>query len=176
MSNSLHHFASLPDMSLRSIVITTSSISSQGTAIHELPGISIKADIDLDIMTGDLPRIIVSQPIIWKFSLIAIYDLLLKDPVIVSNAISHRRNRKGRKRVEETGGKTSKAAVSKRGVRLLFQNILHVGCPEFLEALYFSAGIGERNLPVAIFFMPTLSIALSSVLPIKNSRDKSALA
>ena len=67
-----------------------------------------------------------TQPEIGMFNLVAVLDLLAKDPVMVAQPIAHRRNLHGRQRIDEASGETPEAAITQAGIRLLLRQLQQV--------------------------------------------------
>src|SRR5262249_60077209 len=68
----------------------------------------------------DFPRVGTPQPLVGFLHLIAVADCLMKDPVLVAEAITHGRKLQRCQRVDKTSGQATEAAVTETRVRLLF--------------------------------------------------------
>ena len=75
---------------------------------------------DFVIRTFEFPRIAVSQPVVRKFDLIAVFNFLIKNSVIVTDSVTESRDFQSGKRIEKTGSQTSQSAVSQTGVDFFF--------------------------------------------------------
>ena len=82
-----------------------------------------KAHLVAGIVTLELPRVAILQPVVRRLFLTPVDDVLLEHAVVVANAVPASRQRQGRQRVEEAGGKTPQAAVAEARV-VLFVNQL----------------------------------------------------
>ena len=176
MSNSFNQLSTLPNMTSLAIIITKSAFPHPG-GLRKLSDPSTEPDGYFNVVTWDFPRIVKRQPIIWEFRLISIDDLLFEDSIIVTDSIAHRGDCQSRKRIKVTSCKSTQTSVSQCRIWLLFENIFHICRAQFLETLCnVTTGPSTDGLPVARFFMPMLSIALSKVRPIRNSNDRSTSA
>ena len=71
----------------------------------------------------DLPGIWMSEPVVRALLLPAVSNFLLKDAVLIAQAIAHRRQLHGGHRVEEAGGQTTQTAIAQARVRLLVEDL-----------------------------------------------------
>ena len=71
----------------------------------------------------DLPGIRMSEPIVRALLLPAVLNFLLKDAVLIAQAIAHRGQLHRGHRVEETGGETAETAIAQASVRLLVEDL-----------------------------------------------------
>ena len=72
--------------------------------------------------THDLPRIGVSEPVVGPLLLPAVLNLLLKDAVLIAQAIAHRRQLHRGHRIKEAGRETAETAVAQTRVGLLLED------------------------------------------------------
>ncbi len=73
------------------------------------------------IRTGDLPWIGAAQPVIRLLVLPSITDRLFEDPILVAQAITHRRQLEGGHRIQEAGCETPEATIAQTWVGFLFE-------------------------------------------------------
>ena len=71
----------------------------------------------------DLPGIRIGEPVVRPLLLPAVSNFLLKDAVLIAQAIAHRRQLHRGHRVEEAGGETTETAIAQAGVRLLVKDL-----------------------------------------------------
>ncbi len=71
----------------------------------------------------DLPGIRISQPVVRPLLLPAVLNSLLKDTVLIAQAIAHRRQLHRGHGVEEAGGETTQTAIAQASVRLLVEDL-----------------------------------------------------
>lgn len=74
-------------------------------------------------MPGELPRVEV-EPVIWDLDLITIDNFLLEDAVLVTKTITPGRVVERSKTVEEAGGQSAEAAITKSCIMFLGDDIL----------------------------------------------------
>lgn len=86
-----------------------------------------------NVVSWKLPRIEV-QPIVRNLNLVTIDDLLLEDPISISQPVAPSGVIQRCQRVEETRREPSQTTISKRSVMLLLDNILNPE-PELRQAL-----------------------------------------
>ena len=79
---------------------------------------TVKLNVHGDIVPGKLPRVEV-QPIIWYLYLESVDNLLLKDAISVTQAISPGRVVQRGHAVKETCGQSAEATVAESSVVLL---------------------------------------------------------
>src|SRR5215471_18044076 len=70
------------------------------------------------IMALDLPGCAIGEPVVWPFFLVAIADFLLKETVLIVNAVPVAGHVQGGQGIKETGRQTTKPAVAERGITL----------------------------------------------------------
>jgi hypothetical protein len=80
----------------------------------------------LDLGARKLPRVAGSQPIIGRFDLLALNDLLTEHAVVVPNAVAEPGNGKRCHRIEKASRQPPEAAVAERGVGLEIGDGFHV--------------------------------------------------
>ena len=80
----------------------------------------------LDLGARKFPRITRAQPVVRRFHLLAVDDLLAEHAVLVANAVAEAGDAERRHRIEEAGCQTAKAAVAERRVRLHLDQRFHV--------------------------------------------------
>mmetsp|Transcript_28787 Transcript_28787/g.60277 ORF Transcript_28787/g.60277 Transcript_28787/m.60277 type:complete len:204 (-) Transcript_28787:608-1219(-) len=85
---------------------------------------SIKDNRVCDVESLNLPRVAVSQPSVREFHLHAVLDSLFKHTMLISDAITPRRQVKRSHGIKEAGSKSSKTTVSKGSVFLLLNHVL----------------------------------------------------
>ena len=139
--------------------------------------ITVELNVYSDVMSRKFPRVEV-QPIVWNLYLKPIDNFLLKDTISVTQAISPGGVIQRSHTVEKTRSQPAETAVAESSVMLLRYDIFDS------EAKVFKTSYKDRlvaflnewrsaSKPRATSFKPTLSIALSNALPIKNSNDRS---
>ena len=127
-------------------------------------------------MPREFPRIEV-KPVIRNLNLVAINNLLLEDTISVSQSISPSWVVERSQGIEEASSQSTEATISKCSILFLVDDILDSET-QIRKALYSIVSICiisadlEKIMPFATSFKPTLSIALSRALPIKNSKLK----
>ena len=86
------------------------------------------AEVDVHRMLGDAlqPDFAAGQPLVGQLGLPAVDDLLLEDAEFVQDGVAHCWVAAGGQRVHKAGGKTSKAAVAKAGVRFQLKQVFHL--------------------------------------------------
>ncbi|SVK46427.1 Uncharacterised protein [Acinetobacter baumannii] len=85
-----------------------------------------EAHLVAGVMARKLPRIAVLQPVVRRFHLLAIDDVLLEHAVLIANAVAAPRQRQRRQRVEEAGRQAPQTAVAEPGVVLFLQQLRQV--------------------------------------------------
>lgn len=103
-------FTILPIRSLNSFVIYSFSY------------LAIEMNFIFNVNTLDLPRISVTQPIIWNLNLKTVFDNLLKDSIVISDTISPSRIVKRCERIQEAGCQSSQTSISQGCIDLFFIN------------------------------------------------------
>ena len=86
----------------------------------------VKLDLRGVLGSDDLPRGAVFHPIVWKFDLIPISELLLEETVLVMDAIPDGGQIEGGQRVKEAGSQAPEAAVAESHVVLLLTQFVDV--------------------------------------------------
>ncbi|MNM92764.1 hypothetical protein D3C81_1051080 [compost metagenome] len=74
----------------------------------------------------NLPRIAVAQPGVGALHLHAVDDALVKDAVLVADAVAQRRNLQRGQRIHEAGRQPAQAAVAEAGFLLLREDVVEV--------------------------------------------------
>ena len=82
----------------------------------------------------DLPGVAVGQPLVRHLHLLAVYDALAEEAVLVADGAADGGEVQGRHGVQEAGGQTAQAAVAQRGFRLLVEHLAQ-GEAQLLEGL-----------------------------------------
>src|ERR1700736_2488075 len=79
-----------------------------------------------DLRPRKLPRIARAQPVVRRFDLLAVDNLLTEHAVFVTDAVAETRNAERCHRIEKTGREPPEAAVAEGRVRLDIDQRLHV--------------------------------------------------
>ena len=89
-------------------------------------GVAAPHDAIVQFGLGDLPGVSGIEPVVGRFDLPAIVDLLIEDPELVADAVADCRSLQGRKRVEVAGGQPAQAAVSQARLLLAVEHLVVV--------------------------------------------------
>lgn len=138
--------------------------------------------INSDIVSGEFPGVEI-KPVVGHLDLVTVNDLLLKDAVAVPQAVAPGRVVETGEAVEEASGQPAQTTVAEGGVVLLFNDVLdaetELGETSYgqmvsntVSAAVWSRPRRGRSIPLATSFWPMFNMALSSALPIRNSRLK----
>ena len=139
--------------------------------------ITVELNVNSDVMSRKFPRVKV-QPIVWNLYLKPVDDFLFKDTISVAQAISPGWVIQRSHTVEKTRSQPAETAVAESSVMLLRYDILDSKAKVFQTSykIWLAMILDEwrsASIPRATSFKPTLSIALSNALPIKNSNERS---
>ena len=113
-------------MTVSYAVAFTCSVSIHSTLFATLHRAAAEVHHVLDLGPRKLPRIARAQPVVRRFDLLAVDDLLTEHAVFVADAVAEARNAERRHRIEKAGREPAEAAVAERGVRLDIGQRIHV--------------------------------------------------
>ena len=91
-------------------------------------GVDGAADLDLAglVHCRNLPNLAGRQPGIRQLDLLAFYDLLLENAVLVADGVAGTAYAVGRHAVHVAGSQTAETAVAEAGVSLLLEDVRHL--------------------------------------------------
>ena len=92
-------------------------------ALHSTPA---EVHHILDLGPRKLPRIARAQPVVRRFDLLAVDDLLTEHAILVTDTVAEARNAERRHRIEKTGGEPPEAAVAEGRVRFDIDQHVHI--------------------------------------------------
>ncbi len=107
-------------------VITFLTENRPSVLIHMAGHIAAEMNFLCILGSSELERISVLEPVVRNLDLISVADLLLEHAVAVADAAAVSRIVQRGEGIEEACGKSSETAVSKRRIRLLVLNLVHV--------------------------------------------------
>ena len=94
-------------------------LSSLSRAILPLLRVTEESDLVLHVLSLYFPWVSMVQPEIWDFDLVAIFNDLLENSVLVSDTVSPSWDFESGKRVNKAGCKSSETTITKCGIGLL---------------------------------------------------------
>lgn len=118
----IDNFAAFPDCNVLAVFVPACSsvchrcFGQAGILVSR--NITVELNVHSDIVPGKFPRVEV-QPIIWYLHLVSVHNLLLKDTVPVTQAITPGRVVQGGHAVKETCSQPAETAIAQSSVMLL---------------------------------------------------------
>src|SRR5699024_7648406 len=95
---------------------------------------SVKLDRILSIWTNNTPWIAILEPHIRLFDLPPIFNILIKNPVIIPNAIANSRYTERSHRIKEAGCQPTQSSIAKSSIYFRFAQLVIVQ-PQILDSI-----------------------------------------
>ncbi len=118
--------------------------------VLEAGDLAVKFDAEHRQATFKLPGGPIAQPVVRALHLIAVDQLLVEQPVLITDTVPVGRNLQGGDGIHEAGGQPSETAIAESGIFLLFPDLLErIAKPldrllHFLPQTKIDDGIAER--------------------------------
>ncbi|MNC49040.1 hypothetical protein D3C75_981890 [compost metagenome] len=102
------------------------------------------------VVTWEFPRVTIFQPVVRRFHLLTVDDILFEHAIFITNTVATSRQRQRRQRIQETGRQPPQATVAEAWIVLFLQQLAQAH-PHLIQCVvnilinaHRQQGVGQR--------------------------------